>query len=190
MALWRIEKPKNEPFLEFRPGTKERELLKKKLEEVKSRTVEIPLIIGGKEVKTGETVEIRAPHDKDTVLAVAHLAGEEEIRDAIEKALDAWTKWSEMEWYHRTSVFLKAADLLAGPYRLEADAVIMLNHSKTPWEAEIDLAELVDFWRFGAYYARFIFEQQPEQAPGELNRVEWRPWRGLCSPSRPSTSSA
>ena len=179
MPLWRVPKPKNEKFLGFEPGTKERELLKKKLEEIKSKTVEIPLIIGGKEVKTGNTIEIRAPHEKDRVLAIAHLAGEEEIREAIEKALDAWTKWSETEWYHRVAVFLKAADLLAGPYRIEADAVIMMNHSKTPWEAEIDLAELVDFWRFGAYYARFIYEQQPEQAEGEVNRVDWRPLEGF-----------
>lgn len=179
MPLWRIEKPRNEPFVLYEPGSKERELLKKKLEEIREKTIEIPLIIGGREVKTGETVEIRVPHEKDRVIAVAHLAGESEIQEAIDKALDAWTKWSETEWYHRVAVFRKAADLLAGPYRIEADAITMINHSKTPWEADIDVAELIDFWRFGAYYARFIYEQQPEQEEGEINRIDWRPLEGF-----------
>ncbi len=179
MPLWKIEKPQTEKFIGYEPGTKEREILKKKLAEMREKTIEIPLIIGGKEVKTGDTVEIRIPHDKEKVIAIAHMAGPEEIREAVEKALDAWTKWSDMEWYHRVAVFKKAADLLAGPYRFDAIAAIMLNQSKTPWEAEIDLAELVDFWRWGAYYTRFIYEQQPEQYPGEMNRVDWRPLEGF-----------
>ncbi len=176
--IWNIEKPRNEKILSYAPGTKEREELRKKIEELKNKTIEIPLIINGKPVKTGETINNVAPHNHDKILGIAHLAGETEIENAIETALDAWTKWSDMEWYHRVAIFLKAADLLSGPYRYEAIATIMLNQSKTPYEAEIDLAELVDFWRFNAYYIRFLYEQQPDQFPGEINRFDWRPLEG------------
>ncbi len=174
-----IERPINEKILSYAKGTKEREELKKKIEELKNKTIEIPLIIGGREVKTGETIKNVSPHEHNRVLGIAHLAGEEELREAIDKALDAWTKWSDMEWYHRVAVFLKAADLLAGPYRYEAVAAIMLNQSKTPFEAEIDVAELIDFWRFGAYYIKLIYEQQPFQYEGEFNRIDWRPLEGF-----------
>ncbi len=176
---WSIEKPKNEKILSYAPGTKEREELVKKLEELRNKRVEIPLIIKGKPIKTGTTRAIRIPHDKNVVLADAHLAGETELEDAINAALDAWTKWSDMEWYHRVAVFLRAAELLSGPYRIEAIASIMLNQSKTPYEAEIDLAELVDFWRFNSYYAQFLYENQPDQFPGEVNRLDWRPLEGF-----------
>ncbi|WP_457742240.1 L-glutamate gamma-semialdehyde dehydrogenase [Thermococcus sp.] len=167
-------------IIEYSPGTKEREQLVKEIQRIKNESpVEMPLIIGGKEVKTDEIIEIRCPHNKDLVLARAHLAGKEELKEAIEKALDAWEKWSEMEWYHRVSVFRRAADLLAKKYRFRNIAAIMLNLSKNPYEAEIDLAELVDFWRFNSYYAKFIYEHQPDQAPGELNRLEWRPLEGF-----------
>ncbi len=175
-----IRKPSNEPFKTYAPGTKEREELLKKLEELRSKApTEIPLIIGGKEVKTGDLGECRCPHDKEVVLCRYHRAGEEEVKEAIEAALDAWEKWSNLDWYHRAAIFLRAAELLAGPYRIECIAAIMLCQSKTPFEAEIDLAELVDFWRFNAYYMRWIYEQQPDQAPGEANRIDWRPLEGF-----------
>jgi 1-pyrroline-5-carboxylate dehydrogenase len=177
--MLKLEKPRNEKILLYEPGSKEREELKKKLEEVKSKRAEVPLIINGKEVKTDKIIKNVSPHDKRTVLADVYIAGEAEIEDAIEASLDAFSKWSDLEWYHRASVFMKAADLLAGPYRLEAIASIMLNLSKTPYEAEIDLAELVDFWRFNAYYAQEIFSSQPDQFPGELNRFDWRPLEGF-----------
>ncbi|MEM1619668.1 MAG: L-glutamate gamma-semialdehyde dehydrogenase [Fervidicoccaceae archaeon] len=178
---WHIEKPKNERIIGYAPGTKEREELKKKLEELSSKTEEIPLIVGGKKVKSGQTREIRAPHDHSKLLAIAHLAGEAEVEEAIERALDAWQRWSDLDWYHRVAVFMRAAELLSGPYRLRAIAAIMLNQSKTPYEAEIDLAELVDFWRFNAYYAQFLYEQQPDQFPGEINRLDWRPLEGFVA---------
>ena len=146
---------------------------------MKNRSLEIPLIINGKEVKTEYLAECRCPHDKSKSLARYYLAGENEVREAIESALRAWDKWSNTEWHHRASIFLKAAELLAGPYRIETIAAIMLCQSKTPYEAEIDLAELVDFWRFNAYYMRWIYSQQPEQASEEVNRVDWRPLEGF-----------
>ena len=177
--IWNVEKPCNEKILTYAPETNEREKLRKKIEELKNTRKEIPLIIGGKPVKTSETVENVCPHDHHTVLGTAYLAGKEELRLAIDKALDAWTIWSEMEWYHRIAVFEKAAELLSGPYRYEAVASIMLNQSKTPYEAEIDLAELIDFWRFGAYYIKKIYEEQPFQNTGEFNRIDWRPLEGF-----------
>ena len=179
--IWNIEKPKNEMdnILSYSTGTKERELLMRELEKIKERTEEIPLIIGGREVKTDDMMEVKAPHDHSIVLARAHMAGESELLDAVEKAMDAWERWANMEWYHRAAVFMKAADMLAGPRRIRNIATIMMNMSKTPFEAEIDLAELVDFWRFNAYYMKYIYEQQPDQAPGEKNRIDWRPLEGF-----------
>lgn len=179
--IWAVEKPKNEmdSILSYSSGTKEREELLREIERIKKTTEEIPLIIGGRKVKTGEVIEIRAPHDHDVVLAKAHLAGEDELKEAIECALSAWEDWSELDWYHRVAIFRKAADLLAGKYRKRNIAAIMMNLSKNPYEAEIDLAELVDFWRFNPYYIRFIYEQQPDQAPGEMNRTDWRPLEGF-----------
>jgi len=177
--IWNIEKPKNERIISYAKGTSERELLKKELERLKKSFVEIPLIIGGKEVKTGDMIECRVPHNHSLKLGIAHLAGKEELEEAIERALDAWEKWSTMDWYHRAAIFLKAAELLSKKYRFEVIAAIMLTQSKNPYEAEIDLAELIDFWRFNAYYMKFIYEQQPDQHPGELNRIDWRPLEGF-----------
>lgn len=178
---WKQELPLNEAdrVLSYAPGTPEREALVGELERVRSTTREIPLIIDGQEVKTGETVEVRCPHDRGRVLARAHLAGEQELRQAVEGALQAQRSWASLEGYHRAAIFQRAADLLAGPRRLEHIAAIMVNHSKTPFDAEIDLAELVDFWRFNAYYLRFLYDQQPVEAPHEQNRFDWRPLEGF-----------
>jgi 1-pyrroline-5-carboxylate dehydrogenase len=142
-------------------------------------TVEIPLIIDGKEVRTGNLVEVRCPDDHSVVLARAHIAGEAELRKAVESALAAHRRWAQMDWYHRIAVFQKAATMLSGPRRTRNIAAIMLNHSKNPYEAEIDLAELVDFWNFNAYFTRQIYEMQPGQFPGETNRFDWRPLEGF-----------
>ena len=179
--IWSIEKPKNEMdrIFSYASGTPEREALMKEIEAMKSRTEEIPLIINGKEVKTGEIAEVRAPHEHDVLLANASLATESELKEAIDAALDAHEKWADMDWYHRAAIFMKAADMLAGPERTKNIASIMMNQSKTPFEAEIDLAELVDFWRFNTYYMRFLYEEQPDQAPMEYNRFDWRPLEGF-----------
>jgi 1-pyrroline-5-carboxylate dehydrogenase len=146
---------------------------------MKSRTEEIPLIINGKEIRTDEIVEVRAPHEHNILLAKASLAPEAELQEAIESALNAHEKWADMDWYHRAAIFMRAADMLAGPQRIKNIASIMMNQSKTPYEAEIDLAELIDFWRFNAYYMRFLYEEQPDQAPMEYNRFDWRPLEGF-----------
>ncbi|MBI3743441.1 MAG: L-glutamate gamma-semialdehyde dehydrogenase [Chloroflexi bacterium] len=177
-----VDKPKNEAdrILSYAPGTPERQRLQRELEAVRSRVEEIPLVIDGRQIRTQEIYEVRCPHDHQRVLARAHLASEIELRAAIDAALTAHRKWSAMDSYHRAAVFLRAADLLAGPHRLEHIAAIMVNQSKTPVEAEIDLAEMVDFWRFNAYYLRWLEEQQPEDGPaGEFNRFDWRPLEGF-----------
>ncbi|MFP4609288.1 MAG: aldehyde dehydrogenase family protein, partial [Candidatus Aenigmatarchaeota archaeon] len=119
--LWSIEKPKNEMerLVDYSPGSEEREELKKELDEITKETVEIPLVIGGEEIKTGNTKKIRCPHDHDNVLAEVHLAGKEELKTAMEAAKKAHEKWSHINWYHRVAVFRKAADLLAGPKRIK-----------------------------------------------------------------------
>ena len=178
---WDFGKPKNEMdrILSYAPGTPEREQLIKALDELKTSTEEIPLIINGKPVETGEIYEVRSPHDHQRVLARAHLAREQELEQAIEGALRAQKEWAALDGYQRAAVFRRAADLLAGPRRIEHIAAIMANQSKTPFEAEIDLAELVDFWVFNSHYMQFLYEQQPDQAPGEINRLDWRPLEGF-----------
>jgi 1-pyrroline-5-carboxylate dehydrogenase len=149
------------------------------LDALKDQIEEIPLIIDGQPVWTGQIYEVRCPHDHRRVLARAHLATDKELKQGIDAALQAQKTWAGMDGYQRAAVFLRAADLLAGPRRAQNIAAIMANQSKTPFEAEIDLAELVDFWRFNAYYMKLLYEQQPDQAPGELNRFDWRPLEGF-----------
>ncbi|MCS6936332.1 MAG: L-glutamate gamma-semialdehyde dehydrogenase [Candidatus Bipolaricaulota bacterium] len=179
--LWRLEKPQNDVnrIPTYAPGTPERTKLLQEIETLKRSTEEIPLIINGEPVKTGQTVDVVCPHDHKRVLARAHLAGAAELRQAIEAALEAHQSWSTLDGYDRAAIFSKAADLLAGPRRIQNIAAIMTNQSKTPFEAEIDLAELVDFWRFNAYYMQFLYEQQPDQIYGEINRFDWRPLEGF-----------
>ena len=179
--IWPMQKPKNEMdfILSYSSKSPERSQLLEEIEKIKSETVEIPLIINGEEVRTKESIEVKAPHDHSLVLARAHLATESELKQAIDSALAAHEAWANMDWYHRAAIFEKAADLLAGPARIRNIAAIMLNMSKTPYEAEIDLAEMVDFLRFNAHYMRFIYEQQPDPHDGELNRFDWRPLEGF-----------
>jgi 1-pyrroline-5-carboxylate dehydrogenase len=179
--LWQLEKPQNDVnrIPTYAPGTPEREQLLKEIDALKRTTEEIPLIINGEPVKTGQTVDVVCPHDHQKILARAHLAGAAELRHAIDAALEAHKTWSALDGYDRAAIFSRAADLLAGPRRVQNIAAIMMNQSKTPFEAEIDLAELVDFWRFNAYYMQFLYEQQPDQIYGEINRFDWRPLEGF-----------
>lgn len=179
--LWHLEKPQNDvnKIPTYAPGTPEREQLLREIEALKRTTEEIPLIINGEPIKTGQTVDVPCPHDHKKILARAHLAGPTELRQAIDAALEAHKSWSALDGYDRAAIFFKAADLLAGPKRIQNIAAIMMNQSKTPFEAEIDLAELVDFWRFNAYYMQFLYEQQPDQISGEINRFDWRPLEGF-----------
>jgi len=178
---WNVERPVNDvnTIRAYAPGSAEREKLLDELASMRKAPLEIPLVIGGKEVRTGNVVEIPAPDDRKTVLARAHLAGEKELREAVSNALAAHAAWAKMGWYDRVAVFWRAATLLSGPQRTRHIAAIMLNHSKNPYEAEIDLAELVDFWNFNGYFARQIYEIQPFQYPGETNRFDWRPLEGF-----------
>lgn len=178
---WNIERPTNDvnTIRSYAPNSADRRKLEDELTRMRNSTLEIPLIIGGREVRSGATVEVPCPDDHRVLLARAHVAGPEELRQAAESALDAHAQWAAMDPYHRVAVFVKAAILLAGPRRTRNIAAVMLNHSKNPYEAEIDLAELVDFWNFNAYYTRLIYEMQPNQYPGETNRFDWRPLEGF-----------
>ena len=180
-SRWTLAKPTNEMdrILSYAPGTPERDKLKQDLKTLEGQVAEIPLIINGKQVETGEIYQVRCPHDHRRLLARAQLAGEPELEQAIAGALAAQREWAALDGYQRAAIFRRAADLLAGPRHSENIAAIMANQSKTPFEAEIDLAELVDFWRINAYYMLQLYQQQPEQAPGELNRFDWRPLEGF-----------
>lgn len=174
--------PVNEPVLGYLPGSPEREALKAELERQSNEILEIPCIINGEEVFTGNVVEQVMPHDHSHVIARVHLAGEAEVNAAIESALNAHTMWSTMPWQARAAIFLKASEMLAGERRAEINASTMLNQSKTCHQAEIDSAcELIDFWRFNSDYARQIYEDlQPPISPSSMwNSSEVRPLEGF-----------
>lgn len=175
-----IPRPENEPTLSYLPESKERAELKAKLKELRSEKIEIPLIIGGEEVRTGDVKKAVMPHKHDHVLGEFHNAGEKEVHQAIDAALDARESWGETPWYDRAAIFLKAADLLAGPYRSTVNAAAMLGLSKTVYQAEIDGAnELPDFLRFNAYFMQDIYRTQVTSGPQEWNRMEYRPLEGF-----------
>jgi 1-pyrroline-5-carboxylate dehydrogenase len=179
-GIFRIPEPYNEPVRSYAPGTPERASLQKRLEQMRSERIEIPCVIGGKDVKTGNLREAVMPHDKDHVLADVHQGGAEEVDLAIKASADAWPQWSRLPWEDRAAVFLRAAELLAGPWRDTLNAATMLGQSKTAHQAEIDAAcELVDFWRFNPWFMRRIYEEQPMSSPGTWNRMEYRPLEGF-----------
>jgi len=179
-GMFKNPETKNEPAFEFRPGSPEVELLKAKLAELQSQEIEIPLIIGGKEVRTGNTAEIRVPHNTKKLLGVYHKAGEKEVNMAIEAALKARKQWAELPWEHRVSVLRKAGELLAGPYRMLMNAATMLGQSKTPHQAEIEAAcELADFYRYNSVYYEELMGDQPYSPKDMWNRVEYRALEGF-----------
>jgi 1-pyrroline-5-carboxylate dehydrogenase len=179
-GIVRTPVPANEPVLRYASGSPEKAALKSRLDTMMGERVEIPLIIGGREVRTGRTIEAVCPHDHGHVLATVHQAGAEEVEAAIAAAAAAWRDWSETAWEARAAVFLKAADLLAGPWRPTLNAATMLNQSKTVIQAEIDAAcELVDFWRFNARYMEEIYSDQPSSVRGLWNRLEYRALEGF-----------
>ncbi|MBN2512441.1 MAG: L-glutamate gamma-semialdehyde dehydrogenase [Sedimentisphaerales bacterium] len=176
-----IPKPVNEPVYSYAPGTKERDLLKQAIAQLESQQLEIPLIIGGKEIRTGNTGTCIQPHNHNKVLATYHKAGPKEVQLAIEASQKAKHDWETLPYLQRASVFLKAADLLSGKYRYILNAATMLNQSKTAFQAEIDSAcELVDFWRFNPYYMQELYKDRPLHSPyGTLNFVEYRALEGF-----------
>jgi 1-pyrroline-5-carboxylate dehydrogenase len=179
-GIFRVPEPYNEPVRSYAPGTPEREELRVRLAELESKQLEIPLVIGGEEVRTRDTFEAVEPHNRSHVLATVHKGGAEEVERAIAASADAWADWSRTPWEERAAVFLRAADLLAGPWRQTLNAATMLGQSKTAHQAEIDAAcELVDFWRFNVKYMTRVYEEQPVSSPGIWNRMEYRPLEGF-----------
>ena len=179
-AIYPLAVPTNEPVRSYGPGSAEKKSLKKRLDEMLSEEIEIPLLIGGKEVRTGDTAKAVCPHDHKKVLATYHQAGAEQVNAAAEAAKAAWKEWSETSWEERASILLRAADLLAGPWRDTLNGATMLNQSKTVFQAEIDSAcEMIDFWRFNPYYMRTIYSDQPWSSPGVWNRLEYRALEGF-----------
>ncbi len=179
-GFFNVPIPKNEPVKSYAPGSKERAELKAALQELKSKEIDAPMYIGGKEVRTGNTVTMHPPHELSHTLGRYHRGDRTHVKQAIEAALEARKKWAETPWEERAAIFLKAAELLAGPYRSKMNAATMLCQSKNAFQAEIDAAcELIDFFRFNVKFMTDIYKQQPESAPGIWNRMEHRPLEGF-----------
>src|SRR3954466_10462549 len=172
--------PRNEPVKDYAPGSPERAELQKRLRELERDRIEIPLVIGGKDAQTTETFEAVMPHRKNHVLADVHSGGPAEVEQAIAAAREARHDWARLPWEERAAVFLRAAELLAGPWRATLNAATMLGQSKTAHQAEIDAAcELTDFWRFNVEFMTRIYQEQPNSSPGIWNRMEYRPLEGF-----------
>ena len=184
-GYFKVEMPKNEPVKAYLPGSPERASLKKELERQSAQVVQVPMIIGGKEVWTERKTKAVMPHDHAHVIAEAASGGEKELKDAIAAALAARKAWTEMPMEHRVSIFLKAADLIAGPMRDKVNAATMLGQSKTAYQAEIDTCELIDFLRFNVYYLQQIYDRQPNNTPNVWNRIEYRPLEGFVTAISP-----
>ena len=179
-GIFRVPEPVNEPVRGYEPGSPERDELRRRLAELASQQLEIPLVIGGEEVRTGDTFDAVMPHRRAHVLATVHKGGAAEVERAIAAAADAWEGWSRTPWEDRAAVFLRAGELLAGPWRQTLNAATMLGQSKTAHQAEIDAAcELIDFWRFNVAYMTRIYAEQPISSPGVWNRMEYRPLEGF-----------
>ena len=179
-GIVQLPQPTNETVRSYAPGSPEKASLKKRLDEMSGETLDIPLYIGGEEVRTGNMAQAVSPHDHGKVLANYHQAGEAEVAQAVTASQKAWREWSEMAWEDRAAIFLKAADLLAGPYRDTLNAATMLNQSKTVYQAEIDSAcELIDFWRYNVSFMRQLYTEQPGSAPGIWDYVEYRALEGF-----------
>jgi 1-pyrroline-5-carboxylate dehydrogenase len=179
-AIFHVPAPANEPVRSYAPGSPERASIRRRLGEMLGEEIEIPLVIGGREVRTGDVAKAVCPHDHGHVLATYHQAGAAEVAAAAKAAKAAWRDWSELPWEDRLAVFLRAADLLAGPWRDTVNGGTMLNQSKTVFQAEIDAAcELADFWRFNPFYARQIYAEQPSSPALTWNRVEYRALEGF-----------
>ncbi len=180
-AILKVPTPVNEPIYSYATGTPERALLKAALADIASKKVDIPLIIGGQEVRTGKLGKVVMPHDHQHVLGEYHIAGEKEINMAIDAAMAAKAGWATLRWEERAAIFLKAAELLSGKYRYVMNAISMLSTSKSAYQAEIDAAcELIDFLRFNVYYAQQVYTDQPLYSPkGIWNFVQQRPLEGF-----------
>jgi 1-pyrroline-5-carboxylate dehydrogenase len=179
-GFFHVPYPKNEPVLSYAAGSKERKALQQALAEARSRQIDVPMFIGGQEVRTGNTKKLSPPHDHQHVLGYYHEGDKGHVEQAIQAALAGRELWANLSWEHRASIFLKAADMLAGPYRYKMNAATMLGQSKNAFQAEIDSAcELIDFLRFNVYFMSEIYAEQPQSSPGIWNRMEYRPLEGF-----------
>jgi 1-pyrroline-5-carboxylate dehydrogenase len=179
-GVFRPPAPINEPVKDYAPGSAERASLRLRLEQMRAERLEIPLVIGGDDVRTGTMKEAIVPHDKAHVLADVHQGGAKEVDRAIGAAAEAWQDWHRTPWEDRAAVFLRAAELLADPWRSTLNAATMLGQSKTAHQAEIDAAcEVIDFWRWNVEFMLRIYEDQPVSPPGIWNRMEYRPLEGF-----------
>ena len=180
-SIGRVPYPENEAIYTYEKGSKERAALKAAIVEIETNPIEIPLIIGGHEIKTGDIIDVVMPHNYRSVVARCHMAGEKEVKMAINAAMDARRIWQRLAWEQRAAIFLKAAQLIAGKYRFRINAASMLTTSKNVHQAEIDAAcEMIDFLRFNVYYAQQIYEEQPLYSPsGVWNYITYRPLEGF-----------
>ena len=179
-AIYTFENPVNEPVCQYGPGSVERDKMLSELKRMADEQVEIPLIIGGKEIRTGKTVNIICPHDRSKSLGKYHLASVNEIRKACDAAIQAKKEWEEIPWTERGMIMLKAAELLSKKYRYVINAATMLGQSKNVFQAEIDSAcEVIDFLRYNSYYASLIYQNQPKPGVGQINLLEYRPLEGF-----------
>jgi 1-pyrroline-5-carboxylate dehydrogenase len=179
-GFYNVPVPKNEPVLTYAPGSRERKLLKQALDEARSKQLDVPMYIGGQEVRSGKKKKLSPPHDHQHVLGYFHEGDKQHVEQAVQAALNAKELWANLGWEHRASIFLKAAELMAGPYRYVLNAATMLGQSKNAYQAEIDSAcELIDFLRFNVFFMSQIYHEQPESSPGVWNRIEYRPLEGF-----------
>ena len=175
-----VPAPRNEPVLDYAPGSAERSALEARLQQMLGEQVDIPVIAGGRELRTGRAQDVVCPHDHGHSLGTCHQAGTPEVEAAVAASQEAWPEWAAMSFRERAAIFLRAADLLAGPWRQTLNAATMLNQSKTCYQAEIDAAcELIDFLRFNVAFAEELYAQQPISSPGIWNSVEYRPLEGF-----------
>lgn len=179
-ALFMFREPQNEPVKAYAPGSEERRLLEEELNRQYNQEIEIPLIIGGKEIRTGNTGKVVMPTEHKHVLATYHKCSEEDVKNAIKSALAARAQWAEMPWEERASIIMRAAELFATKYRYVINAACMLGQAKNPMQAEIDSAcEAIDFMRFNPYFAGRIYTDQPASSAGCINRTEYRAMEGF-----------
>ena len=179
-GMFHVPLPYNETVLNYAPGSPEKNAIKQEIKALKEKILDIPMIIGGKEVRTGDVRQITAPHDHALILAYFYYGTAEHVNAAIDAALEAREKWQALSWDSRAAIFLKAADLISGPYRAKINAASMLGQSKNVYQAEIDAAcEFADFLRYNVHFMSEIYSEQPVSSKGIWNRMEWRPLEGF-----------